>query len=206
MYTSERSQPMINTDLCKIMKAEGADKCSDWHNYTQYYHSIFTGIRDNPIHILELGLGSNNIQVPSNMGPNYKSGSSLRGWRNYFPNAQVYGCDIDRATLFESERIKTYYCDQRDRNVISKMYQDIGINLDIIIDDGLHDFGATKLFFEESFNILRSDGQYIIEDVICHHIPHWAAYLSSKGVNYEIVQIHNLKNKIDNNIIRIIKS
>ena len=43
-----------------------------------------------------------------------KPGASLRVWRDYFPNAIIYGADIDKDILFAEERIKTFYIDQLD--------------------------------------------------------------------------------------------
>jgi hypothetical protein len=41
-------------------------------------------------------------------------GASLRVWRDFFPNAQVIGIDIDEKTMFKDERINTYVVDQTD--------------------------------------------------------------------------------------------
>ena len=37
---------------------------------------------------------------------NYKQGASLRSWQEYFPNAMIYGGDIQEDTQFEENRIK----------------------------------------------------------------------------------------------------
>lgn len=61
-----------STDLCEIMSRHGSDKgsptnnCS--HNYTKYYHELFSPVKLANLRIFELGLGTNNINVPSNMG------------------------------------------------------------------------------------------------------------------------------------------
>ena len=41
-----------------------------------------------------------------------KPGASLRVWNEYFKNATIYGADIDKSTLFEEKKIKTFYVDQ----------------------------------------------------------------------------------------------
>jgi len=58
--------------------------------------------------VFELGLGTNNIGAPSSMGAGGCSGASLRGWREYFPNAHIFGAESDRDILFDEERIWTF--------------------------------------------------------------------------------------------------
>ena len=38
------------------------------HNYTTFYYSIFKDLRDQQLRIFELRLGTNNVNIPSNMG------------------------------------------------------------------------------------------------------------------------------------------
>jgi len=56
------------------------------------------------------------------MGINYKPGSSLRVWKDYFKNAEIYGADLDKTILFNNEdKIHTFYVDQLDSGSIKKM-------------------------------------------------------------------------------------
>lgn len=163
---------MEPTVLCEIMGRHGSDKghvniSTSWHNYTIYYYSIFNNIRYDQLRIFELGIGTNNINLKSNMGINGKPGASLFGWREFFPNSLVFGADIDTDILFESERIKTFYCDQTNPSSIKKMWGDSNLQLDfdIIIEDGLHEFEASVCFFENSIHKLKKGGYFIIEDI-----------------------------------------
>lgn len=75
-------------------------------------------------------------------------GASLRVWRDYFFNANIYGADIDKDILFKEEKIKTFYVDQLDTKSIKQMWANIGVeNFDIIIEDGLHEPEANLNFF-----------------------------------------------------------
>ena len=72
-----------STPLCEIMGRHGSDKGSgdilnSWHNYTTLYHSLFKEIRRKPLRVFELGLGTNNVTLASNMGADGKPGASLR--------------------------------------------------------------------------------------------------------------------------------
>ena len=140
-----------NTELCNLMNTYGSDKGdpndTSFHNYTRYYYELFKDIRNEKLHIFELGLGTNNTNMPSNMGPNGKPGASLRGWRDFFPNASVYGADIDRDILFEEDRIKTFYCDQGSPEEIEKLWNhpELQEEFDIILEDAYHSFDYNGL-------------------------------------------------------------
>lgn len=137
----------------------------DFHDYPPIYEIMFSPIRDSVKAILELGLGTNNPNVPSSMGIYGKPGASLRVWRDYFPEASVIGADIDTNILFSEDRIKTFYCDQTDPVSIAEFNKVCPINeFDIIIDDGLHTEEAAQIFFENAFSWLSTNGLYFIED------------------------------------------
>ena len=182
---------------------------NNWHphNYTDYYSSLFEHSRIGIKKIFECGIGTNNPDIPSSMGKEYKPGGSLKMWRDYFPNANVYGADIDKDILFESERIKTFYVNQLEKNSIEEMWSNIGVNnFDIIIDDGLHTYDAGKCMFDNSFNKLRVGGIYIIEDVDPFYLHDLSSYLGSKN-NIEIITLKSKQKKFlrDNNLIIVRK-
>ena len=177
------------------------------HTYATYYHSIFNLSRGSIKNVFECGLGTNNPNLKSNMTENGIPGASLRVWRDYFFNAQIYGGDIDKEILFEEDRIKTFYLDQLDSSSIKFMWENIDVEeFDIIIDDGLHEPEANYNFFINSFNKLKKDGVFIIEDVGNNYL----AYLQNKLKNYNIdivVGFTKPKKVVDyNNLIVIRKS
>jgi SAM-dependent methyltransferase len=152
------------------MEKYGSDKGAvkpTRHNYSILYNSLFKSRFQEPVRIFELGLGTNNVSMASNMGADGKPGASLYAWRELFPKAQIFGADIDRQILFESERIKTFYCDQTSETSIKELWgsNDLQDGFDIIIDDGLHTFEANQCFFENSSKKIRPGGYYIIEDM-----------------------------------------
>ena len=177
------------------------------HTYSTYYHSIFNLSRDSVKNVFECGLGTNNPNVKSNMTKNGIPGASLRVWRDYFCNAQIFGGDIDEKILFEEERIKTFYVDQLNTNSIKSMWDTIKVeNFDIIIDDGLHESEANYNFFKNSFHKLKKNGIFVIEDVSNNSL----VYLQNKLKNYnlDIVIGFTKFKKVyqDNNLIIIRKS
>ena len=136
------------------------------HTYTNVYDKLFNHCRENVKLVFECGIGTTNDSIPCNMTSKGKPGASLRVWREYFKNAQIFGADIDKEILFKENRIETYYVDQLNRDSIKNMWKEINKNnFDLIIDDGLHNYDAGKNLFLESFSKLKSGGIYIIEDV-----------------------------------------
>jgi SAM-dependent methyltransferase len=156
------------------MTKYGSDK-GRLHKYTTVYSALFTERYKQPLRVLELGLGTNDPDAPSNMGIFGSPGASLRGWRELFPHAFVYGADIDRRILFQEDKIKTFYCDQLDQSSIRELWShpDLDRGVDIIIEDGLHSFEANVTFLEECLDHLRPGGIYITEDITWTDIDQW---------------------------------
>jgi hypothetical protein len=145
------------------------------------YSALFKRWYHRPLRIFELGLGTNNPDAPSNMGVFGAPGASLRGWRQLFPQALVYGADVDREILFQEDRIKTFYCDQLDRSSIRELWShpDLRGGADIIIEDGLHTFEANVSFLEGSLDHLRPGGIYICEDIMGDRVDEWCDRLET---------------------------
>lgn len=175
------------------------------HNYADFYSIIFDHTRNSVKKVFECGLGTNNTDVPSNMGADGKPGASLRVWRDYFPNANIYGADIDKRVLFEEPRIKTFYVDQCDPIVIDNMWAEIETkDFDLIIDDGLHTFEAGKCLFENSINNLSQSGIYIIEDVSIPDLVKYQEFFKNKNYNVKYINlIRSTVNVRDNNMVMI---
>jgi hypothetical protein len=155
------------------MDTYGSDKgpnCKNAGNYTKLYNYLFDKNKDACKYLFEVGLGTNNTDVPSSMGPDGVPGASLRGWRDYFPNATIIGADVDSRILFMEDRIKTHYVDQHNPKTIQDLWSAYSdILFDVIIDDGIHDMpsrpSGNVTLFENSIHKLRPNGYYIIEDV-----------------------------------------
>lgn len=201
------SNSKTNQKLKNLMDFYGSDKGgkNNHHNFAQYYSQIFNIRKDKIKNFLEIGLGTNNLDIPSNMGEKGKPLASLRAWRDYFKNANIYGADIDKNILKNESRIKTFYVDQTDPNTIDEMFKNIGVsNFDIILEDGLHEYNANICFFENSVKFLANDGIYIIEDVYYKDQEKFIKYFEKKNYNFSVVDIfHN--NNIANNCLIVIE-
>jgi hypothetical protein len=167
------------TQMCRIMTKFGSDK--GLHKYTPLYSALFGSRSEQPLRVFELGLGTNHLDVESNMGVFGTPGASHRAWRLLFPNALIYGADIDRRILFEEDRIKTFFCDQLNPMSIRELWsrEDLQGGADIIIEDALHTFEANALFMDESLRHLRPNGFYVTEDISWESLEMWQKTLEA---------------------------
>jgi hypothetical protein len=159
------------TELCDLFYKYKSDKCPNiFHTYSPIYYDIFKEYKNDYKFILEIGVGTNEIMKPIS-GSEYQIGSSLKSWRDFFPNSMVFGLDIDNRVLFEEDRIKCFFTDQSKEesleNTISNINSYIGKNIeyDFIIDDGSHVVEHMILTFNTLKKYLRTGGIYVIEDI-----------------------------------------
>jgi hypothetical protein len=194
LYNSDKGSP------------EGSIQKLDWnyHIYTDIYNLLFNHCKLSVKNVFELGIGTTNQKIRSNMGLLGTPGASLRMWKDYFPNANIIGADIDVDILFEEERIKTFYVDQTDQDSIRKLWDKIDFSFDIMIDDGLHDPDANINFYKFSKHKNRTNGIYIIEDVKKEHINYIEDYLLRKDESYFSLEFDQSNNNLITNYFVII--
>ena len=119
------------TELCDIAAMYGTDKCPQIkHPFTEFYYEMLKDKRESTRKVVEIGIGM--------MPPLYIRGASLYMWRAFFPNALVYGADIDPSLLFNCDRIKTLYCDQNNRGDLIRLLESTGTDIDLFVEDGTH--------------------------------------------------------------------
>jgi glycosyltransferase involved in cell wall biosynthesis len=174
--------------LKQIFMKHNTDKFNNnphCHTYHNKYGKIFYELKDKPINIFEMGIGTVNPNIPSSMEAhkrfyNYKPGASHRAWDEYFthPETRIFGGDIDEEICKDElyvdfPRIKCKVVDQTDTESIKKCMNEIieenSINskqfLDVIVDDGLHNHKGALGFISGSWEYLKMHGYYIIEDL-----------------------------------------
>jgi hypothetical protein len=200
------------TAMCRTMTSYGSDKGNSWHNYTAVYSELFGKLRGRALRIFELGLGTNNPQLASTMGVDGRPGASLRGWRELFPKALIFGADIDRDILFSEDRIQTFYCDQTDSTAIRNLWAQpvLQDEMDIIIDDGWHRFAGNASFLAGSLDHLRAGGFYVVEDIRGVELDQWREALPAYAKQYPncdvaLLELPSAFNNYDNNLVIIRK-
>jgi len=155
------------TEIGKIFKANQSDKAGPAHRYDLIYQDIFSKLKtEQSINILEIGLGTNNPDTVSHMGRNGRPGASLYAYREFFPKANIFGADVDKRILFESERIKTAYVDQLKTETFEQMHKELGEpDLDLFIEDGLHSVSASLNSLNYAISVTKKNGYIILEDL-----------------------------------------
>jgi hypothetical protein len=152
--------------LAELILKYGSDK--NLSEYTQIYEPLFRNKRNKVTTLLEVGIGTLQPEIPSsfvgNPGhfPYYKPGGSLRAWRDYFTNAQIYGMDVAEDCRFEEERIKTFIVSSTNSQLCNNELKDL--QFDIIIDDGLHTGLGQLQTMKNLFHRVKEGGYYVIED------------------------------------------
>lgn len=144
--------------LKQIGQKNRTDKADHVHSfngktYLDWYEKYFQEYKDLPANILEIGV---------------RDACSLKTWEEFFPNAKIFGIDIEDKKKHDNERIKTFCGDQSDTLFINSVISQTG-PLDIVIDDGSHINHITLKSFELLFPALKPGGLYIIEDLLCSY-------------------------------------
>lgn len=180
--------------LGELLDNYGSDKAAK-HNYHKLLGHILKD-RNNISAVLEIGLGTNNPDIASNMTRKGKPGASVRAFRDFLPNAQIYGADFDKQILFSEDRISTFFVDQ----TVPKTFEDLGRKLpdmfDLIIDDGLHSPTANLASLTFSLPRLHKNGWVVIEDVNPAAIPIWQCVARLIGENYQTSIVQCARNPV----------
>jgi hypothetical protein len=182
--------------LAQALNDNRSDKAYP-HNYHFVYSHIFNKLgKDSSLKVLEVGIGTNNQDLVSSMGWNGRPGASLYAFKQYLPNSQIFGCDIDRNILMQEDRIRTCYVDQLDASTFDGIVQTFGSHkYDLIIDDGLHAIGAnlnTLLFALDNVN---ANGWIVIEDIGADNVNNWISidYILGQNKQYETYMVNERK-------------
>jgi SAM-dependent methyltransferase len=169
--------------LKSILNKYGSDKAvrRDYH----YVYAFILKPTETVTRVLEIGLGTNNMDVVSHMGRRGIPGASLRAFRDFLPNAQIYGADIDRRILFSEERIETFFVDQTSLGSFDALGQGVGTDFDLIIDDGLHSPNANIAVLTFALSRLKLGGWLVVEDIAHEALPVWQIITALLPVEYK---------------------
>lgn len=139
--------------LNEIGVKHATDKSTITHCYLDNYEKHLGSWRDKEFTLLEIGVAG---------------GASIKMWREYFPNAKVYGIDNNPECAGDGIFIGS----QTDLDFMASVMNRIGAP-DIIIDDGSHIGHDMINSFKALFRWVVSGGYYIIEDTHCLYSEHY---------------------------------
>ena len=174
--------------LGDLFQKYGSDK-SNPNNY-YYVYAYLISLIENPKNILEIGMGTNNLGVVSNMGVFGSPGASLRAFKEYLPFSTIYGADIDHSILFNEERISTTWVDQTKPESLHSMFVNFDRRFDLIIDDGLHSPDANISTLISAMEWCATGGFIVIEDIAQSARSIWVvvqALLEESGVRAQLI-------------------
>lgn len=142
---------MKNLKISDVLKKYGKDTDKIWHHkYGKAYDELFSRFdREAPLDILEVGT---------------QRGATLQAWKEYFPNANVFGVDI-------VDVVPDKYRKDNVTRIISDIKKvDFGGGFDIVIDDGSHYLGDMVHVVATQFIPMKDNGVMILEDVRFPHL------------------------------------
>jgi hypothetical protein len=134
----------MNT-LDSIALKHGTDKSSAHHNYCPAYERFLAPMRNRPISLCEFGVDQ---------------GASIKMWLEYFPNANVVGCDYIDCQPIDDPRYTFHKGQITDIN----FWNSLGM-FDVIIDDNGHYAKETLKAMEFCGDHIKPGGLFIIEDL-----------------------------------------
>jgi predicted O-methyltransferase YrrM len=152
-------------ELCELGRIYDTDKSSQRdnithirhsHPYTLFYDSLFKHKKNETLEIAELGI---------------LKGSSLRMWNDYFKNSKIYGFDNNFNFIngfkenYGNDRIVLSHIDVKNKDNIKKIFSDLNVKYDIIIEDTTHQFEDQINIIENVYQYLKPGGIMIIEDI-----------------------------------------
>ena len=182
----------LEKEMYEALVAADTDKVN-YHSYEIIYGKLFE-YPEEVSDILEVGI---------------HLGASLRGWTNFFKNANVIGLDNNRDRFITEDRITSMYVDQMDRNSFDLLKELLGDKrFQFIVDDGCHEVNATISTFYDLIPLLKLDGWYIVEDIRKVDVPRWEEVQSSLSDNYKSFLIdlnHVSKTNYEDNIVFAVK-
>jgi hypothetical protein len=170
-------------DLDALACLHGTDKSSYQHGYTRLYKTHFASRRSTVRRLLEIGVGG----ITSQRGyETTEGGQSLRMWRDYFPNAEIVGIDIN-AKAVSGPRIRFEQGDQSDPVFLRALIDKYG-PFDIVIDDGSHIGSHITASFATLWSAVTPGGMYVIEDLSLAYDARHGGPPGTPGAAHELIK------------------
>ena len=163
----------MHDPLTRAAILAGTDKFG-YHDYTPNYFKMFAPLKDAPLKLLEIGVGG--------YADDDRGGQSLEVWRDFFPNAQITGIDIQKKTMDLGPRVEILQGSQVDPDFLKELVASHG-PFDIIIDDGSHRNEHIVASFQMLFPTLAPGGIYVAEDVQTSFHPRFGGSLNMRAPN-----------------------
>jgi len=171
-------------DLNSLVDSTRTDK-NTTHSYLDLYQILLGSKKETAQNVLEVGI---------------QQGGSIKLWRDFFTNANIYGLDVMHiddvwSIIKTDDRIKLYTStDAYDEELFKLNFLEQNIKFDFLLDDGPHTLKSMESFIQLYSQIMADGGILIIEDV---QDWNWIEILKNSVPEYlkQYVQVYDLRNK-----------
>jgi hypothetical protein len=161
--------------LTSLANRTGSDKGNQkfhCHYYTRIYKHLLAPFEEKPIRLLEIGLlhpdhtawisGSYLTKIDH---ASASQAPSLEMWASYFPQAEIFGLDLNDFSTARADRYKIFRGDAGSRADLNRFVEVSGGEFDVIIDDASHASHHQQIALGVLFPHVRPGGLFIIEDL-----------------------------------------
>lgn len=149
-------------NLTKRANALGSDKgdeVGDTHGYTGFYSFLFEEFRHEPFTMVEIGLqhGNGSLDPDLLVGRKVDDIPSIKMWLEFFPKAEIVGCDIADFSAFKMDRFRFERLDMGDAVALERLASSLP-PVRIIIEDASHAAYHQQLALAKLFPIVEHGG------------------------------------------------
>ena len=161
------------------------------HHYTDVYEKFMNPLREKNMSLLEIGVAQ---------------GASLRTFRDFFKNADIFGIDSYEESVLKEPRINAIVGDSTSKESCDQL-QKLNKNkkFNIIIDDGSHFAEDQVRTFDIMWPLLSRNGLYFIEDIWGEAILKSGIEKILKGKDIEVFDLRKKSGYGDSMIFMIKK-
>jgi predicted O-methyltransferase YrrM len=160
--------------LAQIYDPTISDKGTNQSYITDVYETLFAPFRESAKNILEIGA---------------YDGGSLFMWKEYFPNAMIYGIELAKRVEINDPRIKQIIASGYLPDTLKLIPEE----LDIAIDDGPHTPTSQITFMELYIKLIKPNGLLIIEDISAEHVDTLMRHIPESHQNRYVM--HDLRHR-----------
>ena len=86
-------------------------------------------------------------------------------WSHYFPRGEIFGLDFNDFTGVKIDRCKIFRADASRPDELRAVWDEIGGEFDVIIDDASHASDHQQITLGALFEAVKPGGVFIIEDL-----------------------------------------
>lgn len=149
---------IVNPDgieIIDIINHYMTDKHHEHDFFNLIYNDLFKPLRNDVKKFVEVGI---------------YDGESIKLWRDYFINSEIFGLDIipenadNKLGSVSKDRLSLIKMDQSNTDDIESFCSQHN-DIDVILDDGSHKMYDQQITFAKMFKSLKSGGIFIIEDL-----------------------------------------